>query len=56
MTYEIPVLFQKIASDLATIICKQYKVNPSDLVWKKDSIEFPVNGGKKKIKLKIILE
>lgn len=56
MSYEISVLFQKINADLSNIIQKNYKVKASDIKWNTDSLEFPVNGGKKKIKLKIILE
>lgn len=51
MNYEIPVLFQKIAPDLAKLICKVYGVRPTDLNWHEDGIEFPKNGGKKKIKI-----
>lgn len=51
MNYEIPVLFNKINSDLSTLIQKKYKVKPSDIIWKADSLEFPKNGGKKIIKI-----
>lgn len=56
MSYEIPVLFNKINADISDLIQKKFKVKSSDITWKADSLEFPVNGGKKKIKLKIILE